>query len=67
MGSHLGVKGIEGGLKVLGEFVESFLLRTRERCFTYYNRPIFNATWTGDTHKETDILPGNRQYEDSRQ
>ena len=25
----------------------------------YTNRPIFEVTWTGDTHKETDILPSN--------
>ena len=25
MGGHLGVKGVEGGLKVLSEFVEGFL------------------------------------------
>ena len=23
-------------------------------------------TWTGDTHEETDVLPGNRQNKDSR-
>ena len=42
------------------------VLRTRECCFLYFNRPIFVATWTGDTHKETNILPSDRQSEGSR-
>ena len=42
------------------------LLRMRERCFLIVV-DFFNNTWTGDTHKETDILPSTRQDEDSRQ
>ena len=42
------------------------LLRMRDCCFTYYSTPIFNTTWMGDTHEETDILLGSRQDEDSQ-
>ena len=31
----------------------------------YSNRPIFMVTWMGDTHGETNVLPSNRQSEDS--
>ena len=41
------------------------VLRTREHCFLYFNRPIFMVTWTGNTHKETDVLPSHRQSEGS--
>ena len=30
----------------------------------YHNRTFFNSTWTGDTHKETDVLPSTKQSED---
>ena len=43
------------------------VLRTQECCFTYYNWLILNATWTDNTHKETNVLPSNRWDEDSRQ
>ena len=42
------------------------VLRIRECCFLYFNRPIFVATQTGDTHEETDVLPSNRQSEGSQ-
>ena len=31
----------------------------------YCSRTFFNNTWTGDTHKETDVLPSTRREEDS--
>ena len=43
------------------------LLRTRECCFTYYNGSIFETTWTGDTHVETNILPDSGRDNDSQQ
>ena len=49
-----------------GDHKTGEVLRTREHCFLYFNRPIFVATWTGDTHEETDVLPSNRQSEGSR-
>ena len=33
----------------------------------YRDRAFFNNTWTGDTHKETNVLPSARQDEDSGQ
>ena len=49
-----------------GDHKTGEVLRMQEHCFLYFNRPIFVATWTGDTLKETDVLPSNRQSEGSR-
>ena len=70
MGSLLdGVLDEEKPIHLLHTSICDFLLDNvkdvRVLLFTYYNRPILNATWTGDTHEETDILPSSRRDEDS--
>ena len=30
----------------------------------YSSRLIFVVTWTGDTHRETDVLPSNEWHKD---
>ena len=47
-------------VNIYGKLRQS-VLRTQEHSYTHYNRPILNTTWMGNTHEETNVLPGSRQ------
>ena len=35
------------------------LVKDARALLLYLTRPILEVTWTGDTHRETDVLPSN--------
>ena len=43
------------------------LLRMQEHCFLIAMEHLFDNTWTGNTHEETDVLPSARWVEGNGQ